>query len=235
MHLVLLVEDDADLRGILRALLQAGGYRVVETPSAARARIETRSHRPDVVLLDLGLPDQDGVEVIRWLRTWSPVPIIVLSARAQEDQKIQALDAGADDFVTKPFASGELLARLRSATRRVPQSAIGGTVIHVGEVRLDLAARSATGRDRAVHFTPLEFRVLECLARRPGMIVTREQLLREVWGARGDAEVGSLRVIVKRLRDKLEPDPRQPAWLLTEIGLGYRLLSNLERSEQEPP
>ncbi|MGB8694231.1 MAG: response regulator [Steroidobacteraceae bacterium] len=224
MRSVLIVEDEPGIRAVLRAMLGAAGYRIIEAATAERALIEARSHRPDVVLIDLGLPDSDGLVAIRRIRDYSPVPIIVLSARTLEEQKIAALDAGADDYVTKPFASGELLARLRAAARRASHGVVALPVIHLGAVLVDLGRRralDAAGAD--LHLTPLEFRLLESLARRAGMIVTREQLLREVWGPEKLDDTRGLRVVLKRLRDKLEPDPHRPRYLLTETGIGYRL------------
>jgi two-component system KDP operon response regulator KdpE len=224
MHLVLVVEDDAGIRAVLRATLEAAGYRVVEATTAARAEVEARSHKPDIVMVDLGLPDRDGLELIAALRTWSPVPILVLSARDAEDQKIRALDAGADDYVSKPFASGELLARLRAASRRNTYSERTLPTLRLADLEIDLGRRRAVrGSGEEVHLTPLEFRLLECLARHAGLIVTHRQLLREVWGPDRSDDTRTLRVFIKSLRGKLEPDPERPRYLLTETGVGYRL------------
>jgi len=207
MHLILIIEDEPAIRAVLRALLGSQGYRVAEADTALRAEIEARSHKPDLLLIDLGLPDADGLKVIRRVRAWSQVPIVVLSARTMEEQKIAALDAGADDYVTKPFSAPELLARLRAALRR-----------------------DARGADGEVHLTPLEYRVLASLARHLGSIVMQRQLIREVWGPERQDDSRSLRVCIKNLRGKLEPDPRQPRYLITETGLGYRL-----RADSDPP
>ena len=223
MHLILVIEDDAAIRGVLRVLLQAEQYRVIEAETAARADIEASSHKPDLLLVDLGLPDEDGLKVIRRVREWSPVPIVVLSARTMETQKIAALDAGADDYVTKPFSAPELLARVRAALRRSARGTEQPPVLHVGEFVVDLARREAHGRNGEVHLTPLEYRVLESLARQAGMIVTANQLLREVWGPGRQDDTRSLRVCLKNLRQKLEPDPARPRHIVTEAGLGYRL------------
>ncbi len=223
MHQILVVEDDAAIREVLRALLQAERFRLVEAATAERAEIEARAHKPDLLLVDLGLPDGDGLTVIRRVRSWSPVPIIVLSARTLEEQKIAALDAGADDYVTKPFSAPELLARVRAALRRNVRSAEAPRELAFGRARIDLARRAAQGPAGEIHLTPLEYRVLECLARHAGFIVTQHQLVREVWGPRHLGDTRSLRVCVKNLRAKLEPDPHRPAYLLTEPGLGYRL------------
>lgn len=224
LHQVLIVEDEPDIRGILRTLLKTAGYRVIETETAARAVVEAKSHKPDLLLVDLGLPDADGVKVIRAVRGWSPVPIVVLSARTMESQKVEALDAGADDYVTKPFSAPELLARVRSALRRNVRSAEQVPNLQIGPIAIDLTRRQAVGSDGDVHFTPLEYRVLESLARQTGMIVTQRQLINEAWGPDKLGDTRSLRVCIKNLRQKLEPDPAQPQYLLTEAGVGYRLL-----------
>jgi two-component system KDP operon response regulator KdpE len=229
MHLILAIEDEPALRSILRALFEAENYRFVEASTAARALIEARSHKPDIVLVDLGLPDGDGLVVIRQVRSWSAVPIIVLSARTMEEQKIAALDAGADDYVTKPFSAAELLARVRSALRRAARREDGTAALVFGKVRVDLARRESQGPSGPVHMTPLEYRLLECLARQAGLIVRQEQLIREVWGPDRLDDSRSLRVCVKNLRGKLEADPRRPRYLVTEVGLGYRL-----RTDEQP-
>jgi two-component system KDP operon response regulator KdpE len=223
MHLILAVEDEPALRSILRALFESENYRFVEAGTAARAQIEARTHKPDLMLVDLGLPDGDGLAVIRRVRAWSAVPIIVLSARTMEEQKIAALDAGADDYVTKPFSARELLARARSALRRNARREDGSSKLTFGPLQIDLASRESQGPGGQIHMTPLEYRVLECLARQAGLIVRQEQLIREVWGPDRLGDSRSLRVCVKNLRSKLEPDPRRPRYLLTEVGLGYRL------------
>jgi two-component system KDP operon response regulator KdpE len=223
MHQVLVVEDDAGIRDVLRVLLTAENYRVVEASMAQRAEIEARSHKPDLLIVDLGLPDGDGLEVIRRVRAWSPMPIIVLSARTLEPQKVAALDAGADDYVTKPFSSAELLARVRAALRRGVRSTEPDAVLRFGTNEISLARREARGRDGPIHLTPLEYRVLESLARHSGMIVRQDQLLREAWGPGKIGDTGSLRGCIKNLRDKLEADPHRPKHLVTEAGLGYRL------------
>jgi two-component system KDP operon response regulator KdpE len=228
MHQLLIVEDEPDIRRVLRVLLEAQGYRVVEADTAARAEIETRSHKPDLLLVDLGLPDEDGLNVIRRVRGWSQVPIVVLSARTMEEQKIAALDAGADDYVTKPFSAPELLARLRAALRRDVRGAAPAAQLQFAALRVDLARREARAAAGEVHLTPLEYRVLACLARHLGSIVTQRQLIREVWGPQRQDDSRSLRVCIKNLRAKLEPDPRQPRYLLTETGLGYRLRADEE-------
>jgi two-component system KDP operon response regulator KdpE len=223
MHQILVIEDEPGIRAVLRVLLEAEKYRVIEAGSAERGEIEARSHKPDLVLIDLGLPDEDGVAVIRRLREWSPMPIVVLSARTMESQKVAALDAGADDFVTKPFGAPELLARVRAGLRRSTRGAQALPELTLAGIRIDLTRRTASGPTGAVHLTPLEFRVLECLARQAGLIATSRQLLREAWGPDRTGDSGALRVCIKGLRDKLEPDPHRPRFLVTEAGIGYRL------------
>lgn len=226
MHQVLVVEDQADIRAVLRAMLAAAGYRVVEAGTVARALVEARSHKPDLLLVDLGLPDGDGVDLIRAVRGWSVAPILVLSARTREAEKVLALDAGADDYVTKPFGTDELLARVRAALRRAPSDGRHPPRLVFENTVVDLERRLATGPGGApVHLTPQEFRVLDVLARRPGLIVAQRQLLREAWGPDRVDDARSLRVFVKSLRDKLEPDPAVPRYILTEIGIGYRLVA----------
>jgi two-component system, OmpR family, KDP operon response regulator KdpE len=223
MYRVLVVDDEPEIRNIIRVLLEAEGYRIAEAATASRAEIAARTEKPDLVLLDLGLPDGDGLAVLRSIRTWSPVPLVVLSARTMEEQKIAALDAGADDYVTKPFSAPELLARVRAALRRNAQVAAQTVVVHIGECELDLKRRVAKGPAGAIHLTPLEFRVLEALARGGGLIVTQQQIIREVWGPGREHDTRNLRVIIRSLRQKLEPDPPRPRYLITESGVGYRL------------
>jgi two-component system, OmpR family, KDP operon response regulator KdpE len=233
MHQILVIEDEPAIRNVLRVLLEAEGYRFIEADTAMRAEIEARSHKPDLLLVDLGLPDGDGLKVIRRVRSWSPVPVIVLSARTMEDQKIAALDAGADDYVTKPFSALELLARVRAALRRNVRSPEQSAMLNFSDIHVDLARRETQGPSGEVHLTPLEYRVLECLARHLGSIVIQNQLVREVWGPERLGDTRSLRVCVKNLRNKLEPDPRKPRYIVTEAGLGYRLRA--DESTQEAP
>jgi two-component system, OmpR family, KDP operon response regulator KdpE len=228
MHQVLVIEDEPNIRNVLKVLLEAERYRVIEADTALRAEIEARSHKPDLLMIDLGLPDGDGLAVIRRVRAWSPVPIVVLSARTMEEQKIAALDAGADDYVSKPFSAPELLARVRAALRRNIRGAAPAQVLRLGAFELDLAKREARGPSGELHLTPLEYRVLECLARHLGSIVTQTQLIREVWGPERVGDSRSLRVCIKNLRGKLEADPKKPRHLVTEAGLGYRLRADEE-------
>jgi two-component system KDP operon response regulator KdpE len=222
---ILVVEDEPEIRRFLRSSLGAEGYRVVESETGARGAIDAGTHKPDLAIVDLGLPDVDGIEVIRRIRGWSPMPILVLSARAQERSKVDALDAGADDYVTKPFGVGELLARVRVALRHAthPQS---GKILAFGNVRVDFEKRQAKRDDTEVHLTPIEFRLLACLAKHLGMVVTHRQLLREVWGPSHVEHTHYLRIYMKQLREKLEVDPVRPRHLLTETGVGYRLVAD---------
>jgi len=221
---VLVVEDEPEIRRFLRATLAAEGYRIVESASAARGAIDAGTHKPDIAIVDLGLPDFDGVELIRRIRAWSSMPILVLSARVQEPSKVRALDAGADDYVTKPFGVGELLARVRVALRHGTRSA-AGLVLRLEKASIDLEKRLAVRDGREMHLTPIEFRLIACLARHLGLVVTHRQLLSEVWGPSHVGHTHYLRIYMKQLREKLEVDPVRPRHLLTETGVGYRLVA----------
>ena len=222
---ILVVEDEPEIRQFLRSSLRAEGYRVVESPNGRRAELDAGMHKPDLAIVDLGLPDFDGIEVIRRIREWSPMPIIVLSARIQERSKINALDTGADDYITKPFGVGELLARVRVALRHAARPPSGSELV-LGNFKVNFEKRRA-GKDGAeVHLTAIEFRLLACLAKHLGMVVTHRQLLQEVWGPTHAEDTHYLRVYMKQLREKLEPDPVRPRYLLTETGLGYRLVAD---------
>jgi two-component system KDP operon response regulator KdpE len=219
---VLVIEDEAPMRRLLRAALTSAGYRVIEAGTGTDGLREASTAAPDAVLIDLGLPDLDGTEVTRRLRAWSAVPVIVLSARGQERDKIDALDAGADDYVTKPFATGELLARLRSALRRAARTDDGASRIGAGPLEVDLAGHRVSIEGRPVKLTPIEFKLLAALARHPGRVLTHSQLLREVWGPAATQRHHYLRVFMAQLRQKIEPEPSRPRWLVTEPGVGYR-------------
>jgi two-component system KDP operon response regulator KdpE len=222
---VLLIEDDPQIRRFLRASLGAHGYELVEAGTAREGLAQAAARTVDVVLLDLGLPDADGLEVTRRLREWSLVPILVISARGQETDKVAALDAGADDYLTKPFSLPELLARLRAARRRAAQAAPGQEepVYVVGELRVDVARHQVVAGGREIHLTPTEFKLLALLARNAGRVLTHRQLLKEVWGQAYLDNTHHLRVQMHGLRHKLEPEPARPRYLLTEPGVGYRL------------
>jgi two-component system, OmpR family, KDP operon response regulator KdpE len=219
---ILVVDDEPQILRALRINLRARRYDVEVATDGAGALRLAASHRPDLVVLDLGLPDMDGVEVIRGLRGWTTVPIIVLSGRAGSQDKVAALDAGADDYVTKPFGIDELLARVRAITRRVVP--VGATaVVGVGRFRVDLAARAVHGPDGVdVRLTPTEWHLLETLLRNPGKLVSQRQLLHDVWGPQYQSETNYLRQYMAQLRRKLEDDPSRPRHLLTEPGMGYR-------------
>jgi two-component system KDP operon response regulator KdpE len=222
---VLIVEDEPQMRRFLRATLGAHGFRVVEASTIAEGTRAATGEPPALVLLDLGLPDGDGIELVKRLREWSRVPVIVLSARGREDDKVAALDAGADDYLTKPFGTAELLARIRVALRHA-RSSEGGTgdpVLAAGPIRIDQARHEVSVDGQAVHLTPIEFRLLQVMAQSAGKVLTHRHLLREVWGPTAVEHTHYLRVHMAALRRKIEKDAARPQWLITEPGVGYRL------------
>jgi two-component system KDP operon response regulator KdpE len=220
---ILIADDDPQLVRAMRITLGAHGYDVVAASDGPEAIAVAAQAKPDVVLLDLGMPRLDGVEVIQAIRGWSDAPIVVVSGRTGSADKVDALDAGADDYVTKPFQIDELLARLRALARRRGATPSDPTVAF-GDVRVDLAAKTVTRAGAPVHLTPTEWRMLEFLARNPGALVTRQTLLKDIWGSEQVADTGYLRLYISQLRKKLEADPANPRHLLTEQGMGYRLV-----------
>lgn len=222
---IVCIEDDPQIRRFLRTGLGAQGFQVFEAETGNQGLVEAGTRKPDLVILDLGLPDMDGVDVVKRLREWTHLPVIVLSARTMEADKIAALDAGADDYLTKPFGLGELLARIRVALRHVAATANSDTehVFAVANLHVDLARRRISVDDRPVHLTPIEYRLLSVLIRHAGKVLTHRQLLKEVWGPAYIERSHYLRIYMAQLRHKLEADPAQPRFLLTEAGVGYRL------------
>lgn len=223
--LVLVVEDEPQMRRFLRVTLTAHGYRLIEAGTAAEGILHASSHNPEIVLLDLGLPDGDGFDLTRRLREWSQVPIIVISARGREGDKVEALDAGADDYLTKPFGMGELLARMRVALRHAQRSAgaLAAQVLEFGPLRIDLARREVTRAEQEVHLTPIEYKLLVMLAQHAGKVLTHRQILKHVWGPGHIEHTHYVRVHMAELRKKIEAEPARPKLLVTEPGVGYRL------------
>ena len=219
----LIIDDELQIRRLLRVCLEANGYRVSEAATGKDGIAEAAQHPPDVVILDLGLPDMEGVTVLKRLREWSRVPVVVLSVRDREEDKIAALDNGADDYVTKPFSSGELLARLRVAQRHAAPTS-DATVFHSGQLEVDLAARVVKLKGREVKLTATEYSLLRLLVQHAGKVLTHHQILREVWGPNYIEQTHYLRVYLAHLREKLEANPAQPELLITEPGVGYRLV-----------
>ena len=223
---VLVIEDDSEIRRFIRAALETDGYRVFESETVARGIIDAGTRKPDVAILDLGLPDGDGVDFIRNVRTFSALPILVLSARTDEVAKVTALDAGADDYLTKPFGVAELTARLRAMLRRGARTPDNESpIVAFGDVVIDLANRVVTRGGTPLHLTPVEFRLLAQLVAHPGKVLTHRSLLREVWGPSHIEDSHYLRIYMAHLRRKLEADPTRPRHLLTETGVGYRFLA----------
>jgi two-component system KDP operon response regulator KdpE len=223
--LVLVVEDEPQMRKFIRITLDAHGYRVLEANTAAEGIKQAAAHTPDLVLLDLGLPDADGSDVTHRIREWSPMPIIVISARGKEETKVRALDEGADDYVTKPFGAAELMARIRVALRHAASAgSTPETVVEIGgEIRVDLVRRLVVVRGEQVHLTPIEYKLLALLVKHGGMVLTHRQLLEQVWGPGHSHQMQYLRVYMTQLRHKLEMEPAHPKYLVTEPGIGYRL------------
>jgi two-component system KDP operon response regulator KdpE len=223
---ILLVEDDPALRRALRTTLRSREFEVLEAATGESAIVIAADRRPDVVILDLGLPDLDGVDVLRQLRAFSDVPVIVLTARDEQSEKVRSLDAGADDYVTKPFDTEELLARIRAALRRVPNATAQPIVLRIDDLEIDLARRQVTRAEAPVHLTRTELTLLEQLVRQPGKLLTQEYLLREVWGPGYGTESNYLRVYVGQLRKKLGDEAARPRLILTEPGIGYRWIGS---------
>lgn len=225
---VLVVEDDAPVRNLITTTLKAHEYHFIVAPNGEAAILEAASHNPDVVLLDLGLPDMDGVEVIKKIRTWSNMPIIVISARSEDSDKIEALDAGADDYLTKPFSVEELLARLRVTQRRLVliqgDGGISSSVFINGDLKIDYGAGCAYIKDTELHLTPIEYKLLCLLSRNAGKVLTHTFITRNVWGSSWDNDIASLRVFMATLRKKLEKEPDSSQYIQTHIGVGYRMM-----------
>jgi len=222
---ILLIEDEPQMRRFLRVTLQGHGYRLIEASTGEEGLTEVATRNPDVVLLDLGLPDIDGLEVTKRLREWTQVPVIVISAREQEEDKIRALDAGADDYLTKPFGAGELLARIRVALRRTALQHSGSevSVFVLDNLKVDLSKRQVFLSDAEIHLTPIEYRLLTVLIKYAGKVITHNQLMREVWGLAYVDQSHYLRIYMAQLRHKLEADPARPKFFINEPGVGYRL------------
>lgn len=223
--MVLVIEDEIQIRRFLRPALEAAGHRLIEADTGSQGILVASQRNPEMIILDLGLPDIDGLEVIRRIREWSRVPIIILSARGQEQDKVAALDAGADDYLTKPFSVGELMARIRVALRHAGSrtAATESATVSFGDIAVDLTRREVSRKGVLVHLTPIEYNLLIVLVRHAGLVVTQRQLLKEVWGP-GHVEEGHyLRIFIHQLRQKLEENTSRPKYLITEAGVGYRL------------
>jgi two-component system KDP operon response regulator KdpE len=232
--LILVVEDESQMRTFVRLALTAHGYRVLEVGTGQEGLQQAAAHTPDLILLDLGLPDLEGLEVTQRLREWSIAPIIIISARGQEEQKVGALDAGADDYITKPFGSEELMARIRVALRHSARSNQdpASSIATAGDIKVDYAKRLVFVAEREVHLTPIEYKLIVALMRHAGMVLTHKQLLDQVWGPGHAHQMQYLRVYMAQLRQKLEENPAHPKYLVTESGVGYRLKS---REAASPP
>lgn len=227
LYTILIVEDDTAVKSLMSTALKVQGYRLLEAGTGATALLEATTKNPDVIILDLGLPDADGVDIIREIRTWSRTPIIVVSARTEDADKVAALDAGADDYLIKPFSVEELLARLRVATRRLAADEAAGSdnpLYENGDLLIDYAARCVTITGEEIHLTPIEYKLLALLARNTGKVLTHNAILKEVWGNALASDLPSLRVFMATLRKKIEPDAAHPAYIQTHVGIGYRML-----------
>lgn len=226
--LILVVEDDTSVRNLMTTTLKAHGYRYLTAPNGQSAILEASSHNPDIVLLDLGLPDMDGVDIIKKIRTWSNMPIIVISARSEDTDKIDALDAGADDYLTKPFSVEELLARLRVTQRRITmmqtEMPMEASVFTNGQLRIDYAAGCAYLNDEELHLTPIEYKLLCLLSKNVGKVLTHTLITQSIWGSSWDNDIASLRVFMATLRKKIEKEPDSPQYIQTHIGVGYRMM-----------
>ncbi len=225
---ILVVEDDLSVKNLITTTLKTHDYRYLTAQNGETAIMEASSHNPDIVLLDLGLPDMDGVEVIKKIRTWSNVPIIVISARSEDTDKIDALDSGADDYLTKPFSVEELLARLRVTQRRLTmtqsENQVNQSVFENGSLRIDYAAGCAYLNDRELHLTPIEYKLLCLLSRNVGKVLTHTFIMQNIWGSSWENDIASLRVFMATLRKKIEPEADSPQYIQTHIGVGYRML-----------
>lgn len=234
--LILVVEDDAPVRNLMKTTLRTNDYRYLTACNGETAILEAATHNPDLVLLDLGLPDIDGVQVIQKIRTWSNMPIIVISARSEDDDKIEALDAGADDYLTKPFSVEELLARIRVTQRRLvymsSEMAAGDSVFVNGRLRIDYAGGCASLNGRELHLTPIEYKLLCLLSRNVGRVLTHTYITQKIWGRSWEKDVASLRVFMASLRKKLEEEPDSPQYIQTHIGVGYRMMKEEEKEEK---
>jgi two-component system KDP operon response regulator KdpE len=230
---VLIIDDEVQIRRLLRVALEGANYRVFEAPNGQQGLVEAAQCRPEAIILDLGLPDMDGLEVVRRLREWSQAPILVLSVRDSEDDKVTALDNGADDYINKPFSTAELLARLRVAHRHA-QPLPDNAVFHSGPLEVDLASRVVLVRGQQVKMTPTEYALLRLLVRNAGKVVTHRQILKEVWGPNYGDQTHYLRVYIAHLREKIEASPSRPELLLTEAGVGYRLVPQAAETPKRP-
>ncbi len=233
-ELILLIEDEPQMRRFLRVTLQGHGYQLIESATGEDGLIQVATRNPDVVLLDLGLPDIDGLEVTKRLREWSQVPLIVISAREQEEDKVRALDAGADDYLTKPFGAGELLARIRVSLRHMAMQHTGSEepVFVLDNLKVDLAKRQVLLDGREVHLTPIEYRLLALLIKHAGKVITHTHLLKEVWGTAYADQTHYLRIYMAQLRHKLEADPARPRFFINEPGVGYRLKTDFYETDK---